>query len=78
MLRLLLDRRFDCRVVLHVDPDTVPPSRLSTPGPQSGLGLRLSHTARLGRYDGKPLRFKVPAYDSAVSNAARDAAREAA
>ena len=78
MLRLLLDRRFDCRVVLHVDPDTVPPSRLSTPGPQSGLGLRLSHTARLGRYDGKPLRFTVPAYDSAAANAARDVAREAA
>lgn len=76
MLRLLLDRRFDCRVVLHVDPDTVPSSRLSAEDAQGGLGLRLSHTARLGRYDGKPLRFTVPAYDPVDPHTS--AAREAA
>lgn len=85
MLRLLLDRRFDCRVVLHVDPDTAQPSRLSAEDAQGGLGLRLSHTARLGRYDGKPLRFTVPACDPVAATGRVDsvdphapAAREAA
>lgn len=65
MLRLLLDRRFDCHVVLHVVSATVPVSQLSRPNGQGVLGARLSHTARLGRHDGKPLRFTVPAYDPA-------------
>lgn len=63
MIRMLLDRRFDCEVVLTLDSATVPPSRLSLPWHGGGLGLRLGQTAWLGRHDGRPVRFVVDAFD---------------
>ncbi|THF63708.1 type VI secretion system baseplate subunit TssG [Pseudothauera nasutitermitis] len=59
MLRLLLDRRFDCEVYLHVDPASVPPARLAGDGP----GLRLGQTARLSGRATAPLRFRVGAHE---------------
>lgn len=63
MIRMLLDRRFDCEVELTLDSATVPPSRLSLPWRGGGLGLRLGQTAWLGRHTGRPLRFTVDAFD---------------
>lgn len=54
MIRMLLDRRFDCEVELILDSSTVPPSRLSLPWRGGGLGLRLGQTAWLGRHTGPP------------------------
>lgn len=64
MIRMLLDRRFDCEVELSVDSATVPPSRLSLPWRHGGLGLRLGQTAWLGSHDGRPVRFTVHAFDA--------------
>lgn len=69
MIRLLLDRRFDCEVCLNIDPDTVPPSRL-TPGSGDGYrGLRLGHTAWLGGQAGQMLRFRVGTRDEVEATA---------
>lgn len=64
MIRMLLDRRFDCEVELSVDSATVPPSRLSLPWLRGGLGLRLGQTAWLGTHKGLPVRFTVHAFDA--------------
>ena len=63
MIRLLLDRRFDCDVHLAIDPSTVPPAYLRLPWRGGGLGLRLGQTAWLGRHAGRNVRFTVPAFD---------------
>ena len=64
MIRMLLDRRYDCEVELTLESATVPPSRLSLPWRGGGLGLRLGQTAWLGRHNGRPLRFMVNAFDA--------------
>ena len=64
MVRLLLDRRFDCEVELNLEPASVPPSRLQLPQRGGGLGLRLGQTAWLGRHTGRPVRFTVNAFDA--------------
>lgn len=64
MIRLLLDRRFDCEVVLHLDPATVPAPRLHARPQDKGLGLRLGQTAWLANYRDRPVRFWVSAYDT--------------
>lgn len=68
MVRMLLDRRFDCEVELTLDPATVPPSRLQLPWRGGGLGLRLGQTAWLGTHTGTPIggivRFTVSAYET--------------
>lgn len=64
MIRLLLDRRFDCEVRIEIDPDTVPPAYLHLPWRGGGLGLRLGQTAWLGRHAGRNVRFDVPAFDA--------------
>lgn len=63
MIRLLLDRRFDCEVCIDLDSSTVPAPRLRIPWRSGGLGLRLGQTAWLGRREGQTLRFRVPAFD---------------
>lgn len=63
MVRLLLDRRFDCEVCIELDPDSVPPSRLQLPWRSGGLGLRLGQTAWLGRHRGQPVCFRIDAFD---------------
>ena len=60
MIRMLLDRRFDCEVELLLDSSTVPPSRLSLPWRGGGLGLRLGQTAWLGRHTGPPSLLLLP------------------
>ena len=60
MIRLLLDRRFDCEVCLQIDPATAPPSRLDRPS-ASGHGFRLGQTAWLGERATQVLRFRVSA-----------------
>ena len=67
MIRMLLDRRFDCEVCLRIDSATVPPSRLLLPWRTGGLGLRLGQTAWLGRHHGRPVRFMVDAFDSGAA-----------
>lgn len=67
MLRLLLDRRFDCEVCLHVVPGTVPPARLVSGG--ESLGLRLGQTAWLGGQAAAPLRFRVSAHEPRMETA---------
>ena len=64
MVRMLLDRRYDCDVELTLDSATVPPSRLQLPWRGDGLGLRLGQTAWLGRHTGRPVRFTVSAFDA--------------
>ena len=72
MVRMLLDRRFDCDVELTLDSATVPPSRLQLPWRGGGLGLRLGQTAWLGTPTGTPagahtdrtVRFTVSAFDA--------------
>ncbi len=76
MVRMLLDRRFDCDVELTLDSATVPPSRLQLPWRGGGLGLRLGQTAWLGTPTGAPVgtptgahtdrtvRFTVSAFDA--------------
>ncbi len=64
MIRMLLDRRYDCEVELTLDSATVPPSRLQLPWRGGGLGLRLGQTAWLGRHTGRPVRFTVNAFDA--------------
>ncbi len=64
MVRMLLDRRFDCEVELTLQSATVPPSRLQLPWRGGGLGLRLGQTAWLGRHTGRPVRFTVSAFDA--------------
>lgn len=64
MIRLLLDRRFDCEVRIEIDPDTVPPAYLQLPWRGGGLGLRLGQTAWLGRRAGRQVRFNVPAFEA--------------
>ena len=61
---MLLDRRFDCEVELTLDSATVPPSRLQSPRRVGGLGLRLGQTAWLGRHHGRPVRFRIAAFDA--------------
>lgn len=63
MVRLLLDRRFDCDVLIEIDPDSVPPPRLQFPWRAGGLGLRLGQTAWLGRHRGQPVCFRIAAFD---------------
>ncbi len=64
MVRMLLDRRFDCDVELALDSATVPPSRLQLPWRAGGLGLRLGQTAWLGTHTGRTVRFTVCAFDA--------------
>ncbi len=72
MVRMLLDRRFDCDVELTLDSATVPPSRLQLPWRGGGLGLRLGQTAWLGtRIEtsvetpaDRTVRFTVSAFDA--------------
>ena len=49
MIRLLLDRRFDCDVSIAVDADTVPLPVLRGMPDTGDVGLRLGQTAWLGR-----------------------------
>ena len=67
MIRMLLDRRFDCEVELTLDSATVPRSRLSLPWRGGGLGLRLGQTAWLGPHNGRPVRFTVDAFDAGAA-----------
>jgi type VI secretion system protein ImpH len=67
MIRMLLDRRFDCEVVLNLDSATVPPSYLRLPWRNGGLGLRLGQTAWLGKHGGRPVRFTVDAFDAGAA-----------
>jgi len=67
MIRMLLDRRFDCEVTLNIDPDTAPESRLQLPWKDGGLGLRLGQTAWLGRHRGRPVKFSVSAYEQSAA-----------
>lgn len=62
MIRLLLDRHFDCEVCLNIDPNTVPPSRLTPDAGGEYRGLRLGHTAWLGGKAGQMLRFRISAH----------------
>jgi type VI secretion system protein ImpH len=64
LVRMLLDRRFDCEVELTLDSASVPPSRLQSPRRGGGLGLRLGQTAWLGRHRGRPVRFTIAAFDA--------------
>lgn len=64
MVRMLLDRRFDCDVELAVESATVPPSHLQLPWRGGGLGLRLGQTAWLGAHTGRTVRFTVSAFDA--------------
>lgn len=64
MVRMLLDRRYDCEVELLLHSDSVPPSRLQLPWRGGGLGLRLGQTAWLGRHTGRPVRFTIDAFDA--------------
>lgn len=77
MIRMLLDRRFDCDVTLRIAPDTVPPSRLNLPWRSGGLGLRLGQTAWLGAHRGASVRFVVAAFDAESASNREDAFREA-
>jgi type VI secretion system protein ImpH len=70
LVRMLLDRRFDCEVELMLDSATVPPSRLQSPRRGGGLGLRLGQTAWLGRHGGRPVRFTIDAFDASDMGAA--------
>jgi predicted component of type VI protein secretion system len=63
MLRMMLDRRFDCEVTIGIDPTTAPRSRLQLPWKSGGRGLRLGQTAWLGRARGRPVRFVVTAFE---------------
>lgn len=70
LVRMLLDRRFDCEVELTLDSATVPPSRLQSPRHGAGPGLRLGQTAWLGRHRGRPVRFTIDAFDVCDAGAA--------
>lgn len=61
MIRMLLDRRFDCHVQMELDSATVPPSRLESPKRGKTFGLRLGQTAWLGQHRGRPVCFTVSA-----------------
>jgi type VI secretion system protein ImpH len=63
MIRLLLDRRFDCDVDIAVDAETVPPSVLRGMPAAGAVGLRLGQSAWLGRPAAPRVRFTVPAFD---------------
>lgn len=65
MIRLLLDRRFDCDVGIAVDPDTVPLPVLRGTPDAGDVGLRLGQTAWLGRPAAPQVRFSVAAFDDA-------------
>lgn len=67
MIRLLLDRRFDCEVSINLDSSTLPAPRLQIPWRAGGLGLRLGQTAWLGRREGQAIRFRVPAFDQGAA-----------
>ena len=67
MIRMLLDRRFDCEVELSLDSDTVPPSHMSLPWRSGGFGLRLGQTAWLGPHNGRPVCFMVNASDGGAA-----------
>lgn len=72
LLRLLLDREFDCEVCLRLHGRDVPASRLGArPDRQSYWGLRLGQTAWLRRADhsggGAQLRFVIPAFDQGAA-----------
>lgn len=69
LIRLLLDRRYDCEVVLRIDTDSIPAARLTRAGRH--LGLRLGQTAWLIHRPVDPhhaghaesiLRFRVNAF----------------
>jgi type VI secretion system protein ImpH len=63
MIRLLLDRRFDCDVSIAVDADTVPLPVLRGTPDTGDVGLRLGQTAWLGRPTAPRVRFPVAAFD---------------
>lgn len=63
MIRLLLDRRFDCDVSIAVDADTVPLPVLRGTPDTGDVGLRLGQTAWLGRPTVPRVRFPVAAFD---------------
>ncbi len=65
MLRLLLDRRFDCEVGIEIDPDTLPPPYLRPSRRSGAVGMRLGQTAWLGRRRDRPaiVRFRVDAHE---------------
>ncbi|NOT89654.1 MAG: type VI secretion system baseplate subunit TssG [Lysobacter sp.] len=67
LVRMLLDRRFDCDVELTLDSTTVPPSRMQLPWRGGGLGLRLGQTAWLGRHTGRRVRFTIDAFDAGAA-----------
>ncbi len=67
MIRMLLDRRFDCEVVIQLDSATVPPPRLELPWRGGGLGLRLGQTAWLGSHRGGHVRFTVRTADTGAT-----------
>jgi len=66
MIRMLLDRRFDCGVAISMRPETAPRSRLTLPWKRKGIGMRLGQTAWLGRYREGSVRFDVTAYDEGM------------
>ena len=70
MIRLLLDRRFDCDVDIAVDADTVPPPVLRGMPAAGAIGLPLGQSAWLGRPAAPRVRFTVPAFDGRAGEAA--------
>jgi type VI secretion system protein ImpH len=69
LVRLLLDRQYDCEVRLGVERDQVPPSQLrGRPDRAHYAGLRLGQTAWARRAPGSPFApFLIPAYDREVA-----------
>jgi type VI secretion system protein ImpH len=77
LIRLLLDRRYDCEVQIEVDRGSIPPAYLDRSKP--GVGMRLGHTAWLvsdAKQDGATppgpavVRFRVDAYPETTQEAA--------
>lgn len=67
MIRLLLDRRFDCEVCIGIESSSVTQEHLKLRSRGEGLGLRLGQTAWLGRHCGQPVCFRVPAFEQAAA-----------
>ncbi|MBL8511335.1 MAG: type VI secretion system baseplate subunit TssG, partial [Betaproteobacteria bacterium] len=69
LVRLLLDRRCDCDIELTLQAEAQPAPRLTT-RTQEGqhyLGLRLGHSAWIGRVGHAPrlsARYRIPAFGS--------------
>jgi type VI secretion system protein ImpH len=69
LLRLLLDRQYDCEVLLGIDRAQVPPALLEArPDRERYAGLRLGQTAWARRAPPAPFApFLVPAYEREVA-----------